>query len=71
MSLESAVLSATGQLVDNIGKLLLRKFQSLPGLDTLRFKKTLLDELRPAGLGGEIGLGEGDFLLPRITVLGD
>ena len=31
----------------------------------------VLDEFRAAGLDGEVGLGEGDFLFSRISILGD
>ena len=62
---------AAGLLVNDLGKFLLGGGEFVTRRDALGFQKALLDEFGPAGLNGEIGLGEGDFLLSGIAVLGD
>lgn len=65
------VIVATGLLVDDEGEFLLGAGEFFVGGEALGLKQTLLDEFGPAGLDGEIDLGEGDFGLTRVTVLGD
>ena len=60
---EGEVLVAAGLLEDDAGEFLFRGGELLAGGDALGFEQPLLDQLGAAGLDGEVGLGEGDFLL--------
>ena len=68
---EREVVVAAGLLVDDGRQFLLRFAQFFAGLNPFGVQQPLLDDFGPAGLDGEVGLGEGDLLLSGITVLGD
>jgi hypothetical protein len=69
---EGEVLVSAGLLEDERGEFLFRGGEFFfAGGNALGVEKPLLDQLCATGLDGEIGLGEGDFLLARIAILGD
>ena len=68
---EGEVLMAPGLLKDELGQFLFGGGELLAGGDAHGFKEALLDQLRAAGLDGEVSLGKGDLLLPGIAILGD
>jgi hypothetical protein len=68
---EGEVLMAPSLLKDELGQFLFGDGELLAGGDALGFKEALLDQLRAAGLDGEVSLGKGDLLLPGIAILGD
>jgi hypothetical protein len=68
---EGEVLIAPGLLKDELGQFLFGGGELLAGGDALGFKEALLDQLRAAGLDGEVSLGKGDLLLPGIAIPGD
>ena len=68
---QAEVLVATGLLEDDGGEFFFGGGELLTGLNAFRLKKPLLDQLCATRLDGEVGLGEGYFLLPRIAILRD
>ena len=68
---EGEVLMAPSLLKDGLGQFLFGGGELLAGGDALGFKEALLDQLRAAGLDGEVSLGKVDLLLPGIAILGD
>jgi len=68
---EGEVVVASGLLVDDEGEFLFGAGELFAGGEAFGLKQALLDEFGAAGLDGKVGLGEGEFGLTRVAVLGD
>jgi len=68
---DGEIFGAGGLLKNDLGEVLFRGGKFFPGGDALGFLQTLLDQFRSTGLDGKIRLGEGNFLLLRVAILGD
>ena len=66
---QGEIFVAAGLLEDDSGELLFGGSELLAGLHALGLEQALFDQLRLAGLNGEVGLGKGNLLFPRVAIL--